>query len=161
MAYAGPIAFPVIEGGTGDSSFTAFAPVCGGTTTTGAMQSASTGISTSGFVLTSNGASSLPSWQATGSGGSGDAKAWANFSINGSGNPTLVNSFNVTSVTGTQPTFTVTLTTGLSNSNYVILTNLSGSGGTALINAAITNSTTFTLNAPYLNTTIYFAVFGS
>ena len=54
----------VAGGGTGDTSFTAYAPVCGGTTTTAALQSASTGISTSGYVLTSNGASSLPTFQA-------------------------------------------------------------------------------------------------
>jgi hypothetical protein len=68
MAYAGPVAFPVIEGGTGDSSFTAYAPVCGGTTTTGALQSAGTGIGSAGTVLTSNGASALPSWQSGGAG---------------------------------------------------------------------------------------------
>jgi hypothetical protein len=53
----------VAGGGTGDTSFTAYAPICGGTTTTGALQSASTGIGTSGFVLTSNGSSALPSFQ--------------------------------------------------------------------------------------------------
>jgi len=60
----------VSNGGTGDASFTAYAPVCGGTTTTGALQSASTGISNPGYVLTSTGSSTLPTWQAV-SGGSG------------------------------------------------------------------------------------------
>lgn len=54
----------VANGGTGDSSFTAYAPICGGTTTTGNLQQATTGFSTSGYVLTSTGASSLPSFQA-------------------------------------------------------------------------------------------------
>ncbi len=54
----------VAGGGTGATSLTAYAPVCGGTTTTGAVQSCGTGLSTSGYVLTSNGASALPSWQA-------------------------------------------------------------------------------------------------
>lgn len=54
----------VANGGTGDTSFTAYAPVCGGTSTTGALQSASTGISTSGYILTSTGGSSLPTFQA-------------------------------------------------------------------------------------------------
>lgn len=54
----------VANGGTGDTSFTVYAPVCGGTSTTGALQSASTGISNSGYVLTSNGSAALPSWQA-------------------------------------------------------------------------------------------------
>ena len=62
MAYAGPIAFPVVEGGTGDTSFTAYSVITGGTTTTGALQNVS-GVGTSGQVLTSNGASALPTWQ--------------------------------------------------------------------------------------------------
>jgi len=57
-------ALPAVNGGTGATSFTAYAPVCGGTTTTGALQAASMGISTSGYVLTSNGSSALPSFQA-------------------------------------------------------------------------------------------------
>lgn len=56
----------VKQGGTGDSSVTAYAPICGGTTTTAALQSATTGLSTSGFVLTSTGSSSLPSFQSSG-----------------------------------------------------------------------------------------------
>lgn len=58
----------VAGGGTGATSLTAYAPVCGGTTTTGAVQSCSSGIGTSGYVLTSNGASALPSWQAAAGG---------------------------------------------------------------------------------------------
>jgi|ERR1700690_475048 len=54
----------VAGGGTGATSFTAYAPIAGGTTTTGALQSAASGIGTSGFVFTSTGASSLPSFQA-------------------------------------------------------------------------------------------------
>lgn len=58
----------VAGGGTGiTAAGAAYAPICAGTTTTGAFQTASTGISTSGFVLTSNGASALPTWQANGS----------------------------------------------------------------------------------------------
>jgi hypothetical protein len=43
---------------------TAYAPVCAGTTAIGALQVASTGLATSGFILTSTGAASLPSFQA-------------------------------------------------------------------------------------------------
>ena len=50
-------------GGTGDTSFTAYAPVIGGTTATGALRSAASGISNSGYVLTSTGATSAPTWQ--------------------------------------------------------------------------------------------------
>lgn len=57
----------VTGGGTGVATMTtAYAPVCAGTTATGALQVASTGLSTSGFVLTSNGASAVPSFQAGG-----------------------------------------------------------------------------------------------
>lgn len=67
---AGGTDVPVTDGGTGVSTMTtAYAPVCAGTTATGALQVASTGLSTSGYVLTSNGASALPSFQAPASGG--------------------------------------------------------------------------------------------
>ncbi len=51
----------VAQGGTGDASVTAYAVLCGGTTSTGAVQSVS-GVGTSGQVLTSAGASALPTW---------------------------------------------------------------------------------------------------
>lgn len=54
----------VADGGTGVSSFTAYAPLVAGTTGTGALQQATTGLSTSGYVLTSNGSSAVPSFQA-------------------------------------------------------------------------------------------------
>ncbi len=60
-------AVDVAHGGTGDTSFTAYSVICGGTTSTGALQNVS-GVGTSGQVLTSNGASALPTWQAAGSG---------------------------------------------------------------------------------------------
>lgn len=53
----------VANGGTGDSSLTAYAVLCGGTTSTNPVQSiASAGVS--GQMLTSNGASALPTFQA-------------------------------------------------------------------------------------------------
>lgn len=70
MSYKRNSPIPVVEGGTGlVTSTTAYAPICGGTTATGAFQAASTGLSTSGYVLTSNGASALPSFQALPAGG--------------------------------------------------------------------------------------------
>jgi len=71
-AAANPIYGTVVVagGGTGVTTMTtAFAPVCAGTTATGSLQVASTGISTSGNVLTSTGASSLPTWQVPAGGG--------------------------------------------------------------------------------------------
>lgn len=53
----------VAGGGTGATSFTAYSVICGGTTSTGALQNVS-GVGTATQVLTSNGAGALPSWQA-------------------------------------------------------------------------------------------------
>ena len=51
----------VDHGGTGDTSFTAYTVICGGTTSTGALQNVAT-LGTSGQVLTSQGAGALPTW---------------------------------------------------------------------------------------------------
>lgn len=50
----------VSYGGTGLTTMTAYAPVCGGTTATGAYQTPATG--TTGQIFTSGGFSSLPTW---------------------------------------------------------------------------------------------------
>lgn len=55
-------AVTVAQGGTGVASLTAYALLAGGTTSTGNLQQVS-GTGTSGQVLTSNGASALPTWQ--------------------------------------------------------------------------------------------------
>lgn len=57
----------VADGGTGVSSHTAYAVLCGGTTGTGAIQSIAS-VGTSGHVLTSNGAGALPTFQASAGG---------------------------------------------------------------------------------------------
>jgi hypothetical protein len=64
----------VAGGGTGVTSLTAYAVVCGGTTTTGPVQSVAS-VGTSGQVLTSNGAGALPTFQ-TPSGGGGGVSSW-------------------------------------------------------------------------------------
>jgi len=56
---------PVALGGTGNTSATAYAVQCGGTTSTGAHQSIAS-VGTAGQVLTSNGAGALPTFQAAG-----------------------------------------------------------------------------------------------
>ncbi len=58
----------VAGGGTGSTTFTAYSVICAGTTATGAFQNVS-GTGTTGDVLTSNGAGTLPTWQPA-SGGS-------------------------------------------------------------------------------------------
>jgi hypothetical protein len=52
----------VAVGGTGNTTFTAYSVLCAGTTATGTFQNVS-GVGTSGQVLTSGGASALPTWQ--------------------------------------------------------------------------------------------------
>ena len=60
---AGTLATTAVSGsGTGKASFTAYTVVCGGTTTTGSLQSVAS-VGTGGQVLTSNDASALPSFQ--------------------------------------------------------------------------------------------------
>ena len=59
-----PVPLPVAQGGTGVTSTTAYAVLCGGTTSTGNLQSIA-GLGTSGQVLTSNGAGALPTFQAS------------------------------------------------------------------------------------------------
>lgn len=57
----------VAQGGTGDATFTAYAVICGGTTTTAPLQSVAS-VGSSGDALTSNGAGALPSFQPLSSG---------------------------------------------------------------------------------------------
>ncbi len=57
-----PVTVPF--GGSALSSLTAYAVLCGGTTSTSAMQQVS-GVGTSGQLLTSNGPGLLPTWQAS------------------------------------------------------------------------------------------------
>ena len=49
-------------GGTGQGSLTAYAPLAGGTTSTGAVQQATAGLGTAWGVLASQGAGALPMW---------------------------------------------------------------------------------------------------
>ena len=60
-----PITVP--QGGTGVSSTTAYAVLCGGTSSTNPIQSVAS-LGNSGDVLTSNGAGALPTFQASSSG---------------------------------------------------------------------------------------------
>ena len=66
-----PVPIPVDEGGTGNTTFTPYGVILGGTTATGPFQNV-VGVGTAGQVLTSNGAGAAPTWQAGGSAGGGD-----------------------------------------------------------------------------------------
>ena len=62
-----PVPVTVANGGTGNTSATAYAVLCGGTTSTGAFQSIAS-VGTSGQVLTSNGPGALPTFQTAATG---------------------------------------------------------------------------------------------
>ena len=122
--YTGITDITVADGGTGVSTMTtAYAPVCAGTTATGALQVASTGLSTSGYVLTSNGASALPSFQA----GGNKIGAWILF--NGTGTPASVANYNVTSITdnGTGD-YTINFTSAFADANYAYAGSMEADG---------------------------------
>src|ERR1700680_4556608 len=59
---------PVIYGGTGNTTFTAFSVITAGTGATTPFQNV-VGLGTSGQVLTSNGVGMLPTWQNASPGG--------------------------------------------------------------------------------------------
>lgn len=62
IALATPLT--VSDGGTGKTSFTPYAVITGGTTSTNPLQNV-VGLGTAGQILTSNGAGALPSWQSS------------------------------------------------------------------------------------------------
>ena len=143
---ATPVTVPF--GGTGNTSFTAYAVICGGTTSTGALQAIAS-LGSSGQVLTSNGAGALPTWQASGGGGGAGARFWAKISGDGT---TVLGSFNISSLTdvGTGQ-ITVGFTTPFSDSNWCQLLsvapgsvsdNIYYSGGINTNNASAINRRT-------------------
>ena len=123
---------PVANGGTGDASFTTYSVITGGTTSTGALQSVS-GVGTAGQILTSNGASALPTWQtASGSGTvnsgtSGDVAYYAT-STNAVSDGTFLNfSSPILTLSAATPVFTISNTLSSASSETINLTNASHS----------------------------------
>lgn len=125
----------VAGGGTGAASFTAYGPIFGGTTSTGALQSAALG--TSGWVLTSNGAGVLPSFQAAAAGGG--LTIGTSTITSGTGGRILWNNAGVVgetvgaSYSSTTQTLTLTPT---GNNSALVLT-----GGTITADAPVLNMT--------------------
>lgn len=66
----GIVDLAVADGGTGSSSFVPFTPICGGTDSDNPLQSVAD-LGVSGYVLTSNGSGTLPTFQPSGGGGGG------------------------------------------------------------------------------------------
>lgn len=99
VGFANSLGKPVVEtvpaGGTSSSSFTAYAPVVAGASSTSALVSATTGFSTAGNVLTSTGASSAPTWQPAGA-VSGGTVLLSTVTINNQATINLYNLFDAT-----------------------------------------------------------------
>lgn len=164
----------VAGGGTGVTSFTAYAVICGGTTSTGALQNVS-GVGTSGQVLTSNGAAQLPTWQTvaagtvtsvsvvTANGVSGSvATATTTPAITltlGAITPTSVNGLTVTTTTGTltiasAKTLTVSNTLTLAGTDSTVMTFPTTSATIARTDAANTFTGIQSFTSPDTTTSI-------
>ncbi len=137
----------VPDGGTGDTSLTAYAVLCGGTTSTAHVQSVAS-VGTSGDVLTSNGAGALPTFQtltASVAIGStiGSSTNYDILSIDGSGNlseisPAVAGFVLTSNGTGAAATFqavTTALAIGdaVTSGNAWNILSLDGSGDLAQI----------------------------
>ena len=148
----------VLNGGTGNNAVVAYAPICGGTTTTGSFQSANTGISNSGYVFVSNGSSALPSFQEFSS------LPFAYTGINHASSPYTVLSTDYyisADVTGgvitvklpnapsTGRTFVIKDKVGLSATSNITITTV---GGTVTIDG----STSFVMNSAYEAVSVLF-----
>lgn len=167
-AVSGASPTTVANGGTGRTSLTAFAPLFGGTTATGAVQSGTLG--NAGWVLTSNGAGVLPTFQAPSAAPFSDNAALVSNSVD----PTKLAILSAASITtGTTRTYTLpdenaglatttgattmgTATTQTFNNSLTVLgSNIrvgaaaSATGSIVLLNA--TNTRTLSLSAPTPN----------
>ncbi len=122
MAYKRISPVPVIEGGTGlITTTTPYGVVCAGTTATSALQTLSA-LGASGTILTSNGASALPSFQ---------AGAGVSVAITPDSGGTI-----------TSGTFTLSAGPGLTPPNCGSSVSFTGSGTTLLLNVTDSNNNT-------------------
>lgn len=88
---------PVLNGGSGRASATAYSVICGGTSSTGPHQSVS-GLGASGQVLTSNGAGALPTWQSVTAAGVNQVTAGTGINVSPTTGNVVVTNTGVTSV---------------------------------------------------------------
>lgn len=176
-----PVSVP--NGGTGDSLLTAYSVLCGGITSTGAIQSVS-GVGLSGQALVSNGAGMLPTWQnvsgsgTVNSGTAGNLAYYATSSnqvsdsgiaINGpvftgllqSTSLRLTQSTNQLSFTGNgggNQIRTISITPTTTVGEVITIPDSGGSDTVALLNA--NNTFTGTVNVPNAATTTEAMAFG-
>lgn len=146
----------VTEGGTGlSTATTAYGVVCAGTTATGALQVLSA-LGASGTVLTSNGASALPSFQAAAGGGittlAGDSGT-----ATGSTVTLNANSNSGSSVTFSATSATVSLKVTDSHSNVIIGASAGNGSVSGSHNIGVGPFTLTTLSSGSSNTAVGYA----
>lgn len=125
------------NGGNGRSSATAYAVICGGTTSTGAHQSVAS-VGTSGQVLTSNGAGALPTFQDASNSG-----YIAKGTLSGSGTAAWDwrDGFSATVTDNGTGDYTVAFSSAQANTNYSVQLTVN-EGGDPFVLASVTNKTT-------------------
>lgn len=133
---------PVANGGTGVTSLTAYAPVFGGTTPTGAVQSGTTG--TTGQVLTSNGPSALPTFQNVAGSSITYVTGTQTFINNPNPQSNTNQGYSCTSTLTNVPSATITLS---ASGTYLIITSAdcgayAASGGSA-VGITLTDGTNY------------------
>ncbi len=131
-----PLTLPITvpNGGTGDSSFTPFAVITGGTTSTSPLQSVAS-VGNVGEILTSNGAGALPSFQAAPAAGVTSVSGTAN-RITSTGGSTPVIDISAAYVGQTSLTTLGTITTGVWNGTTIAVAN-GGTGAVTLTNHGV------------------------
>jgi len=137
-----PVTVPL--GGTGNTTFTAYSLIAAGTTATGAFQNV-VGVGTSGQLLTSNGASALPSWQAAPAGGVTSVSGTSN-RITSTGGATPVIDISAAYVGQTSITTVGALSTGSLTTGFTAVNVAQGGTGVATTTAygVLTGGTTAT-----------------
>jgi hypothetical protein len=158
LTLSSPLTVP--NGGTGDTSFSAYSVICGGTTTTSPLQNVS-GLGLSGQALTSNGPGTLPTWQNVAGSGTVNTGTAGNFAY-------YATSTNVVSDSGvsfTAPVFTgwVVGNTFRSTalSNQLSFTNAGGGNQIRTINIAPTTTIGEVVTLPDSGGSDTFALLGA
>lgn len=140
IGWSGTLA--VARGGTGAASFTAFMPLAGGTTTTGAVQSISAG-TTTGQALLYQGAAALPSFGAIALGGGANiVSGTLPVGNGGTGQSSFVNGELLIGNTTGNTLTKATLTAGTG----ITITN--GNGSITIASSAFTSSNFVTREVP-------------
>ncbi len=159
LTLSAPLTVP--NGGTGDASFAAYSVLCGGTTSTAALQNVS-GVGSAGQFLQSNGAGTLPTWaNASGSGtvNSGTAGNFAYYAAS-------TNAVSDSGVSSTSPSFTgITIgggdLTATAASNQLKFTGNGGGNQIRTMNIAATTTVGEVITLPDSGGSDTFALLGA